>query len=289
MLNDRVVVVTGAGRGLGAEYAIAAARHGAKVVVNDLGCAADGSGSDPRFAQEVAVRIRAAGGEAVASGHDMSTMDGAQGVLDLALSAYGRVDALVNNAGILRDRMFVNMSEDEWDDVIRGQLRTTFCGSRVFAGHWRDRSKAGETVAASLVNVSSTSGLIGQVGQSNYGAAKAAIASLTLILADELARYGIRANAIVPIARTRMTENAPGVAELVAAPQDPNEFDRNHPAHVAPLVVWLVSRDCPATRQVYFARGAELRRMAPWSFESTFTADGQWNPQDIGATLGPQH
>lgn len=287
MLEDRVVVITGAGRGLGAGYAIAAAAHGARVVCNDLGCEPDGSGADPRLAEAVAEQIRATGGQAVASGHDMSTMDGAAGVLDLALSQYGRVDALVNNAGVLRDRMFVNMSEQEWDDVINGQLRTTFCGSRTFAGHWRDRSKAGDAVQASLVNISSTSGLIGQVGQSNYGAAKAAIAGLTVILADELGRYGVRANAVVPVARTRMTANAPGVAELVAAPADPAEFDRNDPAHVAPLVVWLVSRDCPVTRQVYYARGAELRRMAGWSYEQTITADGQWDPRDIGAALAP--
>jgi NAD(P)-dependent dehydrogenase (short-subunit alcohol dehydrogenase family) len=285
MLEDRVVVVTGAGGGLGAGYAQAAARHGARVVVNDLGCGPDGRGADPGRAEAVAGEIQAAGGVAVASGHDMSTMDGAGAVLELARTTFGRVDALVNNAGILRDRMFVNMAEDEWDDVVRGQLRTTFCGARVFAGYWRDRAKAGDEVRASLVNVSSTSGLIGQVGQSNYGAAKAAVAALTLILADELGRYGVRANAVVPVARTRMTENAPGVAELVAAPADPAAFDRNDPAHVAPLVVWLVSRDCPATKGVYYARGNELRRMAGWSYERTVTAEGQWDPRDIAAAL----
>ena len=287
MLDGRVVVVTGAGRGLGAGYALAAARHGATVVVNDMGCEPDGSGGDPRFADDVAERIVSAGGQAVASAHDMSTMDGASSLLDLTLSSFGRVDALVNNAGVLRDRMFVNMSEDEWDDVIRGQLRTTFCGSRLFSGHWRERSKAGDSVRASLVNISSTSGLIGQAGQANYGAAKAAIASLTMILADELGRYGVRANAVVPVARTRMTQDAPGVAELVAAPADPAEFDRNDPAHVAPLVVWLVSADCPATKQVYYARGAELRRMAGWTYAETFTGNGQWDPSEIGAALAP--
>jgi NAD(P)-dependent dehydrogenase (short-subunit alcohol dehydrogenase family) len=285
MLQDRVVVVTGAGRGLGAEYALAAARHGARVVVNDLGCAPDGSGSDPAVAEESAGRIRAAGGEAVANGADMATMDGARDVLDTALRAYGRVDAIVNNAGVLRDRMFVNMSEDEWDDVIRGQLRTTFCGSRVFAGHWRDLHKAGTEVRASLVNISSTSGLIGQVGQTNYGAAKAAVAALTLILADEVGRYGVRANVVVPVARTRMTEKAPGVADLVAPPADPEAFDRNHPAHVGPLVVWLLSRECPATKQVFYSRGDELRRMAGWSYPETATADGQWDPAGIGAAF----
>lgn len=285
MLQDRVVVVTGAGRGLGAEYALAAARHGAKVVVNDLGCAPDGSGGDPDVAEASAERIRAAGGDAVANGADMATMEGARDVLDTALRAYGRVDALVNNAGVLRDRMFVNMSESEWDDVVRGQLRTTFCGSRVFTGHWRDLHKAGTEVRASLVNISSTSGLIGQVGQTNYGAAKAAIAALTLILADEVGRYGVRANVVVPVARTRMTEKAPGVADLVAPPADPGAFDRNDPAHVGPLVVWLVSRGCPATKQVFYSRGDELRRMAGWSYPETATADGRWDPSAIGAAF----
>jgi len=285
LLQDRVVVVTGAGRGLGAGYALGAAAAGARVVVNDLGCAPDGSGSDPAFAEATAQRIRDAGGEAVASAADVATMAGARSVLDAALDAWGRVDALVNNAGVLRDRMFVNMSEQEWDDVIRGQLRTAFCGSRVFAGHWRDRAKAGDEVRASLVNVSSTSGLIGAVGQTNYGAAKAGVAALSLILADEIGRYGVRVNAVVPVARTRMTENAPGVAELVMKPADPAEFDRNDPAHVAPLVVWLVSRDCPATREVFYARGNELRRMAGWSYAQTFTTDGRWSPQDVAAAL----
>jgi NAD(P)-dependent dehydrogenase (short-subunit alcohol dehydrogenase family) len=285
MLEDRVVVVTGAGRGLGAQYALAAGRHGAKVVVNDLGCGPDGAGSDPAVAEAVAGQIRAAGGEAVADGSDLATMAGARTVLDTTLSAFGRVDALVNNAGVLRDRMFVNMSEDEWDDVVRGQLRTTFCGSRVFAGHWRERHKAGDGIRASLVNVSSTSGLVGAVGQANYGAAKAAIAALTLILADELSRYDVRANAVVPVARTRMTEHTPGVAELVARPADPAEFDRNDPAHVAPLVVWLASRECPVTRQVYYARGNEVRRMGGWSYDEVFTTEGRWDPADLAATL----
>jgi NAD(P)-dependent dehydrogenase (short-subunit alcohol dehydrogenase family) len=289
ILQDRVVVVTGAGRGLGAAYARAAAAAGARVVVNDLGCAPDGSGSDPTVAEATARQIRDTGGEAVTSAADLATMAGARSLLDVALDAYGRVDALVNNAGVLRDRMFVNMSEQEWDDVIRGQLRTAFCGSRVFAGHWRDRAKAGEEVRASLVNVSSTSGLIGAVGQTNYGAAKAGVAALSRILADEVGRYGVRVNVVVPVARTRMTENAPGVAELVMKPTDPAAFDRNDPAHVAPLVVWLVSRDCPATGEVFYARGNELRRMAGWSYAHTVTTDGQWDPADIGAALGSSH
>lgn len=282
MLEDRVVVITGAGRGLGAEYAMAAAAAGARVVVNDLGCEADGSGADPAYAEAVADRIRSAGGTAVANSDDVATTEGAQSLMRQTLEAFGTADALVNNAGVLRDRMFVNQTEEEWDDVIRGQLRTTFCGSQAFVGHWRERSKAGEEIDARLVNISSTSGLIGQLGQSNYGAAKAGIAALTLILAQEVSRIGVKANVVVPVARTRMTENAPGVAELVAAPENPAEFDRNHPRNVAPLVVWLTSKDCTRSGEVFFSRGSEIRRMSGWSYDWTITTDGTWRPEEIG-------
>jgi len=285
MLENRVVVVTGAGRGLGAEYAAAAAAAGARVVVNDLGCASDGSGNDHSVAESVVERIRAAGGTAVANFDDVATMAGAENLLRQTLEEYGTVDALVNNAGVLRDRMFVNQSEEEWDDVIRGQLRTTFCGSKAFLGYWREQSKAGADVDARIVNISSTSGLIGQLGQSNYGAAKAGIAALTLIMAQEVARLGVKANVVVPIARTRMTENAPGVAELVAAPADPNEFDRNHPRNVAPLVVWLSSQECTRTGEVFFGRGNEIRRMSGWTYDWSITAEGTWRPEDIGEAV----
>lgn len=189
-LKDRVIVVTGAGRGIGREHALLAAAEGARVVVNDTGAGPDGKGSDPALAVQVADEISAAGGVAVASDADVTTVEGARSLLDTALGSFGEVHGLVNNAGILRDRMFVNMSEDEWDDVITGQLRATFAPCRIFGAHWRDRSKAGDDVEASIVNVSSTSGLLGAVGQSNYGAAKAGIASLTVILAQELGATG---------------------------------------------------------------------------------------------------
>ena len=205
---------------MGREHALLFAAEGAKVVVNDNGCGPDGSGSDPSLAAAVAAEITAAGGEAVPSADDVATMDGAAAVLAAAVEAFGDVHVLVNNAGILRDRMFVNMTEDDWDAVIRGHLKSTFCMTRNAAGRWRDQSKAGETVNASVVNVSSTSGLIGQVGQSNYGAAKSGIASMTVILAQELGRYGVRVNAIVPVARTRMTEEVAGIADMVRAPDD---------------------------------------------------------------------
>jgi len=280
-LDGRVIVVTGAGRGVGREHALLAAREGARVVVNDNGTGADGSGTDDTIAAAVADEIVAGGGTAVASTDDVTTVAGAQRLLDTALKAFGEVHGLVNNAGILRDRMFVNMSEDEWDDVITGQLRGTFAPCRVFGAHWRDRSKAGDEVSASIVNVSSTSGLIGAVGQSNYGAAKAGIASLTQILAQELGRYGVRANAITPVARTRMTQDVPGIKELVAAPEDPEAFDVFHPANVSPVVAYLLTADCPATGAVFYAKGGEIRQFLPWSYGKVIDKGDRWTVEEL--------
>ena len=275
-LDGRVVVITGAGRGMGREHARLAAGEGAAVVVNDSGTDRDGTGSDASVAEAVATELAAGGAEVRASADDVTTMVGARRAVDAALDAWGRVDALVNNAGILRDRMFVNMTEDDWDVVVRGHLRSTFCASRVAADHWRERTKAGETVRASLVNVSSTSGLLGSVGQTNYGAAKAGIAALSVILAQELGRYGVRVNAIVPVARTRMTEEVAGIAELVRAPDDPAAFDAYHPANVSPLVAWLATEDCPLTGRVLYVRGGEIRVMDGWSQGQRFEEDGPW-------------
>lgn len=287
LLDGRVVVVTGAGRGMGREHAHFAAAHGAQVVVNDLGCDRDGTGADPSLAASVAKEIRAAGGNAVPSGHDAADLEGAQAIIDLAISEFGEVHALVNNAGVLRDRMFVNMTEDDWDVCIRGHLRAVFAPTRVAAAHWRDQSKAGAPVAASILNMSSTSGLIGQVGQSNYGAAKAGIASLTGILAQELWRYGVRVNALTPVARTRMTEEAPGVADLVRAPESPDAFDVYHPANVSPLVAWLSSESCPLNGEVFYVRGQEIRRYAPWQYAESWTTEGEWTVDEIASLLEP--
>lgn len=284
-LNTQVVVVTGAGQGLGREHARLAASLGARVVVNDVGCGPDGHGSDPSLARSAANEIVAAGFEAISSSDDMRTMQGAQNLLATTLDRYGRVDGLVNNAGVLRDRMFVNMDEDEWDEVIDGQLRTVFCAARTFASHWRDRSKAGHQPKSSIVNVSSTSGLIGAVGQSNYGAAKAGVASLTVILADELARYGVRVNAIVPVARTRMTEEVPGIKEMVAVPSDPGAFDLYHPANVSPLVGWLLTAECPATGKVFYAKGGEIRQMFGWQYGKVLQRDARWTVEELMTSM----
>ena len=277
VLDGRVVVVTGAGRGLGREHARLLAAEGARLVVNDLGCAADGSGTDPAVIATVTDELRAAGADVVSTVDDVATLDGARRLLDTALEAYGEVHGLVNNAGILRDRMLVNMAEDEWDGVIRGQLRGTFGPTRVFAAHWRAVGGSG----AAIVNVSSTSGLIGQVGQTNYGAAKAGIAALTVILAEEVRRYGIRVNGIVPVARTRMTENVPGVAEVIAAPADPSAFDVYHPGNVSPLVGWLVSAGCPVTGQLYYAKGGEIRHMVGWQYGKVVDRGSRWTVAEI--------
>jgi len=285
-LDGRVVVVTGGGRGMGFEHAKLLARAGASVVLNDVGCARDGSGSDPAIADAAVAAINDGGGTAVASSADVSTTAGAQSVIQQAIDTFGGLHGLVNNAGILRDRMFVNMTDEDWDEVMRGHLRATFAPTRAAAQFWRDRSKAGDPVKASVVSMSSTSGLIGQVGQSNYGAAKAGIAAMTVILAQELGRYGARVNAITPVARTRMTEEVPGVADLVRAPEDPAAFDTYHPRHVSPLVLWLLSEGCPATGEVFYARGGEIRRYAPWSYQASITTGGEWDADEIDTRLG---
>src|SRR6202012_5406689 len=238
--DGRIVVITGAGRGIGREHALEFASQGAKIVVNDLGAEVDGSGSSAGPAGEVVDEIRGMGGEAVANGDDVSDYDGAGRLIQTAIDTFGGLDVVVNNAGILRDRMLVNMSIDEWDAVIRVHLRGTFAPTRHAVEYWRNRSKAGETNDARVINTTSPSGIYGNVGQTNYGAAKAGIASFTIIAAMELERYGVTVNAIAPAALTRMTENL-GMGEQ-SAERKPEEFDPLDPGNISPIVVWLGSR-----------------------------------------------
>jgi len=230
LCEGRVAIITGAGRGIGREHALLLAHHGAKVVVNDLGGSMDGEGADQGPAQDVVDEIVALGGEALANTDDISDWDGAQRLIQSAVDHFGGLDILVNNAGILRDRMLTNMSEAEWDAVIKVHLKGTFAPSRHAAAYWRDRAKAGEANDARIINTSSPSGIYGNVGQTNYGAAKAGIASFTIIAAKELGRYGVTVNAIAPAALTRMTEGL-GMGQ---APEEIKE--QMSPAHIAPIV-----------------------------------------------------
>ena len=234
--EGRVVVITGAGRGIGREHALEFARQGARVVVNDLGGQLDGSGSSDAPAEAVAAEIRDLGGEAVSNFNNVADTDGASGLIDTALESFGRLDVLVNNAGIIRDRMLVNMTEDLWDNVIAVHLRGTYLPSRCAAAHWREQAKAGNPVDARIINTTSTSGIFGNIGQSNYGAAKAGIAAFTVITSQELGRYGVTVNAVSPDARTRLTENVPGLQDMFAA--KPGAFDTFNAGNISPLVVW---------------------------------------------------
>ena len=231
-LDGRIAIITGAGRGIGREHALLFASEGAKVVVNDLGGALDGSGEEGTPAEQVAAEIVAMGGEAVANHDNVADWDGAKNLIDTAVEAFGDLHVLVNNAGNLRDRVLVNMSEDDWDAVIHVHLKGHFSPLHHAANYWREQAKAGKDVKASIINTSSTSGLLGNPGQGNYGAAKAGIAALTVIAAMELERYGIRVNALAPNARTRMTESAPGLVDIVQAPEDVATFDQWDPARL---------------------------------------------------------
>ena len=235
--EGRVAIVTGAGRGIGRCHALALAHTGAKVVVNDLGGTIDGSGEGSLTpAQEVVAEIQAMGGEAIANGESVSSFDGAKRMVDAAVDAFGRLDILVNNAGILRDRLLVNMTEAEWDAVIDVHLKGTFAPARHAAAYWREESKAGREVDGRIINTSSVSGIYGNIGQTNYGAAKAGIASFTIIASRELARYGVTVNAVAPIALTRLTEGLGNNPDLTE-----EERDARGPHWVSPIVTWLSS------------------------------------------------
>jgi NAD(P)-dependent dehydrogenase (short-subunit alcohol dehydrogenase family) len=277
LLDGRVAIVTGAGRGLGRSYALGLAAQGAKVVVNDLGGDLKGSGADLSPAQSVVAEIEASGGAAIVSGHDVGDWSSAKEMVELAIDTFGTLDVLVNNAGILRDRLFANMSEEDWDGVIRVHLKGHAGPARHAMEYWRNRAKGGEKVAASIVNTTSLAGLIGSFGQANYAAAKLAVVGLSRTLALEGAKYGIRCNAVSPSARTRIETS------LQAAPD--GQFDTFSPDNVAPFICWLAMEGCPATGQVFQVYGNRIEVIAPSRIEVDLRSDGRWQVEEIDKLL----
>jgi len=281
--QDRVVIVTGAGRGLGKAHALEFARQGAKVLVNDLGVGRQGEMSDEASpADEVVAEILAMGGTAEVNGADVADWDQAKAMVDQAVELWGRLDTLVCNAGFLRDRMLANMSEQEWDAVVRVHLKGHFAPARHAVAHWRDRSKAGEEVVARVVNTSSGAGLLGSIGQGNYAAAKAGIATLTIQQAAEWGRYGVLVNAIAPDARTRMTEGVIYDSQDL----DPDIFDEKDPANASPLVAWLGSAECDVTGRMFEITGGELNVCDGWQHGPVAAVEGRaFRADEIAAAV----
>jgi NAD(P)-dependent dehydrogenase (short-subunit alcohol dehydrogenase family) len=283
LCEGRVVVITGAGRGIGREHALEFARQGADVVVNDVGSEVDGTGASAGPAQEVADEVRALGRRAIVNRDDVADEAGAERLINGAIAEFGRLDVLVNNAGILRDRMLINMTFAEWDAVIRVHLRGTFAPSHFAAQHWRERSKGGEQVDARIINTTSPSGIYGNTGQTNYGAAKAGIASFTIIAAKELAGYGVTVNAIAPGAATRMT------IPLRAGGRTPppaGSFDPSAPDNIAPIVVWLGSRESAGiTGRVFNVRGGRISVAEGWHAGPHAEQDRRWDPAELGDVI----
>jgi NAD(P)-dependent dehydrogenase (short-subunit alcohol dehydrogenase family) len=279
-LSGKVAIVTGAGRGIGRAHAVALAAAGAKVVVNDLGGSLAGEGADLSPAEQVVAEIAAAGGEAVADGENVADFEGARRLVRHAIDAFGGVDIVVNNAGILRDRMLVNMSEEEWDAVIAVHLKGHFAVTHYAAEHWRERAKAGEQLRARVINTSSPSGVFGNVGQTNYGAAKAGIAGFTIIAAQELARYGVTVNCLAPNARTRMTE------ETFEMGERPEGFDPLDPANISPVVVALCADDAQdITGQVFHIWGGAVNALQGWTGGELFQRDDGWDADGLLAAI----
>jgi NAD(P)-dependent dehydrogenase (short-subunit alcohol dehydrogenase family) len=283
-LEGRVAIVTGAGRGLGRAHALLLAEQGAHVVVNDLGATVHGEGGDPTPAQQVVAEIEERGGKAVVSGHDVSDWDAAEALVQLAVETFGDLHVLVNNAGILRDRMLANMSEDEWDAVIRVHLKGHAAPTRHAAAYWRQRAKAGDEVRASVIHTTSVAGFVGNFGQANYAAAKAAILGLSQVVSIEYGRHGVRSNAVSPAARTRISATM-GDGEEEAGGEE--GFDALDPANVSPLVAWLAEADCPADRQVFHVRGERLIVASMPQVAHDLRTDGRWTAEALDARLGP--
>ncbi|MBT1256702.1 MAG: short chain dehydrogenase [Rhodococcus erythropolis] len=285
LVDGRVVIITGAGRGIGRAHALAFAAEGAKVVVNDIGAGADGSETGESPAEQVVAEIIAAGGQAVVNGDDVADWVGAENLIKTAIDTFGGLDVLVNNAGFLRDRMLVGMSEGEWDAVIRVHLKGHFAPLRHAAAYWRAESKAGKTVDARIINTSSGAGLQGSIGQGNYAAAKAGIAEMTIQAAAELKNYGVSVNAIAPAARTRMTVGAGGaMAESMAAPEE--GFDAMAPENISPLVVWLGSAESKdVTGRVFEVEGGKITVAEGWRHGPSEDKGDRWDPKEIGPVV----
>jgi NAD(P)-dependent dehydrogenase (short-subunit alcohol dehydrogenase family) len=274
-LDGRVAVITGAGRGIGREHALLFAAEGAAVVVNDI---ASGYAVSP--AAEVVAEIRRAGGQAVLNHDDVAEADGAERMVRQAVREFGALHVLVNNAGILRDRTIVNMTDEEWDDVIRVHLRGHFMPTRAAARYWREQHKSGHVLQPSLINTTSTSGLFNTPGQVNYGSAKTGITSLTIIAQRELGRYGVRANAIAPAARTRLTLSTPGASDAMLHPPE-SGFDALDPGNISPFVAYLATADCPIAGRVFFVRGGRVQLFQPFAVIDGIDKEGRWTIPEL--------
>lgn len=286
-LVHKVAVITGAGRGIGREHALLFAREGASVVVNDLGTSREGRGADSGPAHDVVAEILATGGSAIANTDDVATWNGAKNLVEQATSEFGDLDVVVNNAGVTRDGFIATHDEDQWDDVIRINLKGHFCVIRHAAAYWREQIKSGLTPRAAIVNTASASGVsMRNAGQSQYGASKAAVAALTLVAADELARYGVRVNAIAPIARTRLSLANPAAGPIFAAEVPEGQFDALSPANISSLAAYLASDGCPHTGKVFGIQGDAITELAGWHDVRTVRNDGRpWDVDSVAARL----
>jgi NAD(P)-dependent dehydrogenase (short-subunit alcohol dehydrogenase family) len=280
-LDGRVAIITGAGRGLGREHALLFAREGAKVVVNDLGGDMHGEGGDPSAAMETVEEIKGFGGEAVVNGENVADWDGAHRLVQQAIDRFGDLHVLVNNAGILRDRVIINMTEAEWDAVIAVHLKGHFAPTRHAAVYWREQSKAGKEAKRSIIHTTSTSGLFANPGQANYDSAKSGIATFSQVCAKELSRYGVRSNALAPGARTRLTEATPGLGDVVKAPAE--GFDVWDPANVSPFVAFLASEECEFTGETFIVQGGKVQRVQSWSGAESIEKNDRWTISELAA------
>lgn len=287
LLEGKVAIVTGAGRGIGREESLLLAKLGAKVVVNDLGGGFDGSGGDAGPAQQVVNEIKAAGGEAIANTESVTDFKAAKRMVEQAVDTFGQLNVVVNNAGILRDRMMFNMGEEDWDSVISVHLKGTFNMTRHACEYWREQHKAGNLLNGRVINTSSDAGLLGNVGQGNYGAAKAALALMAITTDLEMRKYGVCANAIAPLARTRLTvEATPSTAAIMGGEVKEGEFDVFGPQNIAPLVAWLASDDAKDVHgEIFRVGGGTVWLMKGWHSVDKVQQRGTWEPAALGSQL----